>query len=403
MSSSKDKLKEAKAEFKRGKSYVTLGFSRWSKDHIMAAPCFQKAARLYRRCGDDANANSSAEMAFSSYLGCQQFFKAGNMALELEKYYGEKNDADLQIAWLTKAVDAQLEADQQHIAASNVKRLASLYVKKGDPDAAVERLTDIADRQKHEGRPASVYDVLKEIFRIRVDAQQNDEAIQLIRDRMRPTLQQLDSGQDRLRKCTLMEVILHLARPNSEAADQCFLDGMDVPGFTMSREAEASEALLNAWREHDDEAWKEACKIVQRSNIEGCVYRTVKKLVPSDFALEGEVDIGDLAKTLNLDAASPSNTTSESDTNNITAVADATVGGALKLAETNAMPTTDKVKNVPTTNSEKDDTNSGTEKSDEGTAAEEDNTLNDIQATLNSIENNKNEEDDNIDLDDLLA
>lgn len=288
-----DKLREAEKLLKEATKLTTPSVLtlRLKPEWETATPLFERAAMLFKTCGDNERAKTCYERAAigqerqkSGWHAAKDMEKAGEIAKEM----GRLDDVE---ACYSRAAEYYAEEGRQVAAAEAAGRGARALEEKR-PEAATALYRKAVAWMEESDRDALASDIFRQAIAHLVRQQQWSDAVAML---MRFAAA-CDACSARNSECKayLGAVVVWLYAEQASSAWATYQDALGVDAFMSSDEAFAADALFDAYRTADPGVVAETVKRNQVFvHLDNQLARLAKKLPQGDLAAQAAALGGD--------------------------------------------------------------------------------------------------------------
>ncbi|XP_068721756.1 gamma-soluble NSF attachment protein-like isoform X1 [Montipora capricornis] len=247
------KLQEGMQLLKEAESFVKTSWLKWKPDWDSAADKYMKAGTCFKAAKYHDQAIDAFRKAADAHSNAHALFHAAKALEQAATVSKEIKNVTEAISMMEKAVNMYRQSGSTDTAALALIRGAKMC-DSSNPAKAAEMYIAASEMNVVEDKIREAIEPLSKGANLYLKLKRFQEALKVFNQQMK-LYEQVGNFQ-MMYKVVLSMVVVHLHEGDYVAADNCYKDSFEFPGFGGSDEAIAAEKVLDCFDKGDAEGIK---------------------------------------------------------------------------------------------------------------------------------------------------
>ncbi|KAL9976383.1 hypothetical protein ACROYT_G013680 [Oculina patagonica] len=315
------KLQEGLQLMKEAEKFMKTSWLKWKPDWDNAADKYMKAGTCFKAATSYDRASDAFKKAADAHYNSHALFHAAKALEQAASVLKEMKNVTEAVSLVEQAVDMYRQSGNPDTGALALVRGAKMC-DSNDPAKAAELYITASEMNVAEDKIREGIEPLSKAANLLLKLKRFQEALNVMRQQMK-LYEQVDN-YPMMSKVVLGMVVVHLHESDYVAADNCYKDSFEIPGFGSSDEAIAAEKVLDCFDQGDAEGMKTCTSQALFTYLDNEIAKLSRSLrVPGDAGGRGLTErrpvqnLNDFVKTDTQSTSTPmSSPTDETEQHN---------------------------------------------------------------------------------------
>ncbi|KAJ7331160.1 hypothetical protein OS493_020863 [Desmophyllum pertusum] len=242
------KLQEGVQLLKEAEKFVKTSWLKWKPDWDNAADKYMKAGTCFKAARSYDRASEAFKKAADAHYNSHALFHAAKALEQAASVLKEMKNVTEAVSLVERAVDMYRQSGNSDTGALALVRGAKMC-DSIDPAKAAELYITASEMNVSEDKIREAIEPLSKAINLLLKLKRFQNALNVMRQQMK-LYEQVENFQ-MMSKVVLSMVVVHLHESDYVAADNCYKDSFEIPGFGSSDEAIAAEKVLDCFDQGD--------------------------------------------------------------------------------------------------------------------------------------------------------
>lgn len=286
---------------KEAEKFVKTSWLKWKPDWDSAADKYMKAGTCFKAAKSYDRASDAFKKAADAHYNSHSLFHGAKALEQAASVLKEMKNVTEAVSLVERAVDMYRQSGNPDTGALALVRGAKMC-DSTDPSKAAELYIMASEMNVSEDKIREAIEPLSKAANLFLKLKRFQEALNIMRQQMK-LYEQVENFQ-MMWKVVLSMVVVHLHESDYVAADNCYKESFEIPGFSNSDEAIAAEKVLDCFDQGDAEGMKTCTSQALFTYLDNEIAKLSRSLrVPGDVGGRGLTErkpiqnISDFGKT----------------------------------------------------------------------------------------------------------
>ncbi|PFX23420.1 gamma-soluble NSF attachment protein-like [Stylophora pistillata] len=279
------KLQEGLQLLKEAEKFEKTSWLKWKPDWDSAADKYMKAGTCFKTAKSYDRAAEAFKKAADAHSNSNALFHAAKALEQAASVLKEMKNVTEAVSLVERAVEMYRQSGNPDTGAFALIRGAKLC-DSSDPAKAAELYILASEMNVSEDKVREAIEPLSKAINLLLKLRRFPEALNVMKQQ-RKLYEQIENFQ-MMSKVVLSMVVVHLHESDYVAADNCYKDSFEIPGFGSSDEAVAAEKILDCFDRSDSDGMKSCTSQALFTYLDNEIAKLSRSLrVPGDTGAKG--------------------------------------------------------------------------------------------------------------------